>query len=186
MGGGWAKHAQQYDLDANRIAVMGESVGGQLAEYLAVTQGKTKIKANVAFYAPADISNLTTYANQAPSCHLLWGTLETLTGKPTNYSFEGELIGGRPNSPTFISKAKASSPVYLVTDNTPPTLLLHGDKDCIVPLKHSQAYYQALQQHHIPSELIIVKGAGHGDPRFYRTSEYIDKVINFLNQYLKQ
>ena len=50
----------------------------------------------------------------------------------------------------------------LVSARTPPTLLIHGDKDPVVPLEHSQKILPVLQGEHVPSELMVIKGAGHG------------------------
>jgi dipeptidyl aminopeptidase/acylaminoacyl peptidase len=55
-----------------------------------------------------------------------------------------------------------SSPIVFVTADDPPTLLLHGDEDRLVPVSHSERMYGALEAVGIPSELVVFPGAGHG------------------------
>ena len=49
----------------------------------------------------------------------------------------------------------------------PPTLILHGDADSIVPLSQSEELYGALTRAGQDAELIVLKGAGHADMRFF-------------------
>ncbi len=58
--------------------------------------------------------------------------------------------------------APALSPLLHVTPDDPPTLLIHGDQDETVNVRHSQLMYEALQEHGVESKLIIIEGAGHG------------------------
>ncbi len=58
--------------------------------------------------------------------------------------------------------AGAYSPLLVVSARTAPTLLVHGDKDLGVPLEHSEKMYAELQRKHVPSELMVIQGGGHG------------------------
>ena len=49
-----------------------------------------------------------------------------------------------------------------VSADDPPTLLIHGDKDELVPVSNSKIIYEAFQQNKVKTELIIIPGAGHG------------------------
>ena len=49
-----------------------------------------------------------------------------------------------------------------VTARTPPAFLAHAQDDKAVPPLHSQAFYQALQQHKIPSQYLELPSGGHG------------------------
>ena len=60
--------------------------------------------------------------------------------------------------------AKEISPVTYVTPNAPPTLLIHGDADNIVPLQQSRILEQKLRAAGVPVKLVIKPGAGHGWP----------------------
>jgi dipeptidyl aminopeptidase/acylaminoacyl peptidase len=53
------------------------------------------------------------------------------------------------------------SPVVYVTGDDPPFLILHGDKDTVVPLEQSQILDRALKNAGVPSTLIVIKNAGH-------------------------
>ena len=53
-------------------------------------------------------------------------------------------------------------PVKNVTRKYPPTLLIHGDADGLVPVSNSHDMYAALQEHGVESKVIIIPGAGHG------------------------
>jgi dipeptidyl aminopeptidase/acylaminoacyl peptidase len=44
----------------------------------------------------------------------------------------------------------------------PPTLILHGDADRLVPLQQSQRLIEKLKAEKIPCELKIIPGKGHG------------------------
>ena len=58
--------------------------------------------------------------------------------------------------------AGAYSPLLAVSARTAPTLLIHGDRDPGVPLEHSERIYAELQKNQVPSELMVIKGGGHG------------------------
>jgi acetyl esterase/lipase len=49
-----------------------------------------------------------------------------------------------------------------VTDQTPPTFLVHASDDGGVPVKNSLLFYEALVAHKIPAELHVYEAGGHG------------------------
>src|SRR5262249_3701100 len=64
---------------------------------------------------------------------------------------------------TFEAKrAPDFSPLLQVTDKAAPSLLIHGDKDELVPLEHSTKMLAALQKAKVACKLVVVEGAGHG------------------------
>jgi len=98
-----------------------------------------------------------------------------------------QVFGTRDRNSDIVAQA---SPVTHVTADDPPFLILHGDKDKLVPTSQSQALHEKLLAAGVSSTLIIVKNAGHGflpaggipDPN---TFELSGLLINFFNQHLK-
>ena len=68
-----------------------------------------------------------------------------------------------------------------ITPKMPPTLLLHGTVDELVPLSHSERIHARLQEQGIDSRLIVVEDANHADYRFFQP-EIMDEILAFLNQ----
>lgn len=154
-------HAGEYNIDPNRIALIGESAGAQLAAMAALKPGSAgPVRAVVAFYGPFDLADLARkYVN---------GTDSNLV----NMIFQG--LG------TY-------SPINLVTSDAPPFLLIHGTADTLVPFSQSEQMYARLQAAHVPSELYPVKGAGHGI-RWWESAHvtaYKQHMIDWLTDELK-
>ena len=40
--------------------------------------------------------------------------------------------------------------------------MIHGDKDKLVPLEHSEKILPEFAKHKVPAELLVIKGAAHG------------------------
>ena len=59
-------------------------------------------------------------------------------------------------------QAASISPILFVTPEDPPTLLIHGDADTLVPISASQVMYAALQAEAVESEFITIAGGDHG------------------------
>lgn len=185
-------NAKQYGFNSQKMAVMGQSAGGQLSQMVAVTQGVGKIRANVAFYAPSDVVNLRAYPMNDPQCKMsAVQALKRFYGEEKAQKLglpddEGLLLGERIDTPAFVEKARQVSPVYRIYANTPPALLFHGNQDCIVPHKHSQVYFNQLQIMGVESELVVVDGAGHAQSAFFNTPAYQQKVVAFLDKQLNK
>ena len=54
------------------------------------------------------------------------------------------------------------SPIYYVTSNQPPTLILHGDADTLVPLDQSERFQAEAWKLRRTVELVVHKGGKHG------------------------
>jgi acetyl esterase/lipase len=158
-------NAKTFQIDPKRLGVYGASAGGHLSLMLgtASDEGNRKAKdpvlrvsdrvqAVVAWVAPTDLQIMVWKA----SGHL-----------PAYERF--------PALDLNIKSAKTFSPLMHVTKDDPPTLLVVGDKDTLVPIKHSQNIYAAFQKANVSSQLIVLEGAGHG----FR-GEHATRAVNEL------
>ena len=179
-------NGERYGIDTQRLAVIGESAGGQLAQYVSNVQGKDKVRATVTYFAPSDVVRPTDYEDQSckNSANVIGLMSLFLPKLPKDFVVHESLVGEKYNTPAYVAKAKVISPLHLVSSNTPPILMFHGNKDCFVPMAFSQAYQSALQKQGVEAELIIADGLGHGDAKFFNTPSYNQKVIAFLKQKL--
>jgi dipeptidyl aminopeptidase/acylaminoacyl peptidase len=71
-----------------------------------------------------------------------------------------QLIGASPPS-AHLDMLRAASPITYVSADAPPFLLLHGDRDTVVPLSQSVALYEALWQAGADPRLHVVHGGDH-------------------------
>ena len=165
-------HADQYNLDPNRIGVFGGSAGGHLVSMLGTTD------ANAGF----DVGEYLEYSSRAQAVVDMFGPADLTV------DFEG---GGETVRRAFGDFDLAlASPVTYVTADDPPFLILHGEQDALVPIAQSEALLVALQAVGAPAELVPVANAGHGfkpvggeiSPSRIEISQLI---VNFFEQTLK-
>ena len=61
-----------------------------------------------------------------------------------------------------------------------PIMLVHGIADSCVPYQQSVRVYQALRTRQVPTDLVLVPGAEHGDSRCF-SPEIVQRMLSFLN-----
>lgn len=62
-----------------------------------------------------------------------------------------------------------------------PLMLVHGISDSCVPYQQSVRVYQALRTRQVPTDLVLVPDAEHGDSRCF-SPEIIQQMLQFLNR----
>jgi acetyl esterase/lipase len=139
-------NAPRYGLDPNRVFLTGESAGGHLAAVLASKLGRSQVRAVCLLYAPTDLETL-------------WKKYDGFSG--TNQIFVD--FFGRDEQEGR-KMARTASPVALVGRSMPPTLMIHGDNDWIVPVAQSEALHTRLRELGVESKLIVIKGQNHAFP----------------------
>ncbi len=78
---------------------------------------------------------------------------------------------------------KQISGITHVSAESPPALIIHGDKDEAVPLQQSEEFVARLRKFGVPAELIVRKGEGHGWPDFWQRDMPI--LADWFDKYLK-
>ncbi len=137
-------HAAEYRIDPERIFLVGESAGGQLAAMAALgTAAGTHVKALVAIYTPTDLVALARTSTLIPD-----GVRRQINGTP----FE-KLI---------LARLGQLSPILAVRKDMPPVLFIHGDADQVVPIDQSQAMCARMKVVGASCQLFTVPGGGHG------------------------
>lgn len=169
----WVKdHAGQYGIDPERLGLMGASAGGHLACLTAVTAedgkpvdgktsetGDTRVKAVAVFFPPTDFLNWKRGADEPAPSDRERQTPEQRRKRQLRLAFAEP-----PENPTeeVVNQALTKiSPARLVTSSAPPFLLIHGDRDPLVPLQQSEIMIEALKKAGVSAELIVKKGGGH-------------------------
>ncbi|MDQ6610111.1 MAG: alpha/beta hydrolase [Bacteroidota bacterium] len=156
------KKATAYKFNADKLAVLGASAGGHLALLQAYKNAAPKVKALVDMFGPTDMIAL--YNSSPP-----------LTQTGMNY-----LLNGTPSSnPTLY---QSSSPINYVTAQSPPTLILHGGVDPLVPIAQSTALKNKLVTAGVPVQMVTYPLEGHGWTGASLSDTY-DKITGFLTTY---
>lgn len=151
-------HAKEFHILPEKIAVMGESAGAYLADFIALTgddpqyrdahnpEESDAVNACVSWYVPSATRDLTDIG---------------LRVRVDNY-------------PDLCD---------LVKKDSPPVLLFHGIGDTLIPYSQSERLYERLQEEKVVSELYLIEGADHADALFVQ-EEVKQKILEFLDRCL--
>lgn len=139
------RNADKWNLDANKIGIMGFSAGGHLAS-TASTHYLDKV-----YDAKGDISARPDFSM------LIYPVISMENGITHNGSKESLL--GKTASADLIAKYSNEK---LVDEKTPPTFLVHATDDGAVPVENSINYYLALKKNKVPAEMHLYQNGGHG------------------------
>jgi acetyl esterase len=166
------EHASGYRIDPEKIALIGESAGGQLVAMAALDpKPRAHVRGVIAFYAPTDLVALARDSTLIPE-----QLRNSLRGTP----FEALLLGG----------LRQVSPIDRISPGAPPFLLIHGTMDALVPFAQSQAMCDRLIASGSTCQLYAIEGGEHG-MRWWESShprealEYKTVVVQWLRQELK-
>lgn len=140
--------AKKYNIDENKIGVMGFSAGGHLASTLGTHYDSGIPRAN----DPIDTTN------SRPNFMVLIYPVISLSSKFTHRGSRQFLLGPNPDK----ALTELLSNEKQVDSMTPPTFLVHSTDDKSVPPENSIYFYLALREHNVPAEMHIYDHGGHG------------------------
>jgi len=177
-------NAKKHNLDADHFGVWGSSAGGHLVALLGTSGDVTDLE--------GDGANKNVSSRVQAVCDFFGPTDFTLMNKQTvvkgpidhdsPMSPEAKLIGGAVQENK--SKAAKANPLTYATSDDAPVLIVHGDKDPLVPLAQSEILVESLKAVKVPCELVVIKDAGHGGPGF-SSPEMREKIQGFFDKNLK-
>ena len=149
---------------SGKWAFLGASAGGHLALLQSYKYSSpVKPKAVISFFGPTDLISLYNLPNPAYAFLLLGVTGTTPALNPSLY--------------------QQSSPFNFITEQSPPTLLLHGGVDPLVPAVQSTMVRDKLQSLGVANQYVFYPNAGHGWAGADLLDSF-DKIAAFLKTYV--
>jgi acetyl esterase/lipase len=187
-------HAADYRIDPERIGITGGSAGGHLSLMQGtagddgdpkakdpVERTSSRVQAVACFFPPTDFLNYGKPGENALGRGILAGF------KPPFDFHEQD-----PNTKVFrpitdeakvLEIGRKISPLTHVSADDPPTLIIHGDADTLVPMQQAELIIEKLKKAGVESKLIVKKGASHGWPDLLKDMTII---ADWFDEHLKK
>lgn len=185
-------NAEKYGIDPNRIGIMGLSAGGHLSLMQGtlgdagnaesqdpVEKVSSRVQAVACFFPPTDFLN---YGKE--------GEIALGNGILKDFAAPFDFVEMDPVSRSFKivnfeakrrEIGKQISPAYHATSDDPPTLIIHGDADLLVPIQQAQLMVDNLKKAGVTAELITKPGAAHG---WATIGEDFKSIADWFDKYL--
>lgn len=179
------RNAAEYNLDPDRIAIMGNSSGGwtsaiaavtgdvlELEGSLGVTGVSSAVQAAVAFFPPTDFLEMDRWALGPcdPDAGIGQPGSRSLFCHGSSNSPEARLIGCATIE-SCPDKVRQANPANYISEADPPIMILHGNSDPIVAHNQGELFYQALNKACHDSIFISLPQAGHGPTLAFLTDD---------------
>jgi acetyl esterase/lipase len=190
-------HAADYGVDPDRLGITGGSAGGHLSlmQGTLAKQGDTKAKdpvervssrvqAVACYFPPTDFLNYGKPGENALGCGILkdfkapfaFQELDARRGK------FGEFVPVTDEA-KILAIGKQISPAYHVTADDAPTLIIHGDKDFLVPIQQAELIVGRFKDAGVPARLVVKQGAGHG---WADVAKDMPTIVDWFDEHLKR
>jgi acetyl esterase/lipase len=141
-------YASDWNIEKNKIGVMGFSAGGHLASTLGTHFD----------YGKSDALDRIDRISSRPDFMILIYPVISFSKPFMHQGSRNALLGENPDS----SLVNFYSNELQVKDDTPPTFIVHANDDKTVPVENSLLFYKALREKMIPAEMHIYPEGGHG------------------------
>jgi acetyl esterase/lipase len=174
------RNAKKYNLDPQRIGVVGASAGGHLAAMLGTSGNIERLEGKVGDNLDETSRVSCVVDEYGPSELLAMSEFPSDVEHDSPDSPESRLVGGAIQQRKDV--ARSASPITYVSSDDPPFLLIHGTDDPLVPYDQSERFLAALQEEGVDALLIKVQGGGHGG---FRSAELDRRIRLFFDKHLR-
>ncbi len=159
------ENAVKWNIDPNKIGIMGFSAGGHLASTASTHFTKSVID------NPNNIS-------LRPDFSILLYPVISFTDSLAHMGSRYNLIG----KDASMEKITGYSNELQVTSQTPPTFLVHAEDDKTVKVKNSIDYYLALLKNNVLAEMHLYPKGGHGFGMNNKTTndKWMERLKNWM------
>lgn len=154
-----AKHREALKLDSDRFFVFGDSAGGQIAQMLLLSPHDSltgdpeladvsyRILGGVSWYGPCDFEdqNLFNYDDRPDF----------------KDRFGARIVLSDVSPDEKLALYREMSPISYLKKDSPPLLMIQGDKDTTIPVKHALYMKKRAEELKAPVEIVIVRNSGH-------------------------
>jgi len=178
-----AKHAAKYNVNAKRFFSFGDSAGGHISQMLLLSSSQElqgdeglanysyTMQAGVSWYGPCDFEKMSLFNHD---------------DRPNfRDRFGARIVPKEVQGEEKRSRYREMSPINYVSVQSPPLLMIQGNKDTTIPVKHAYYMQEKLKSIHAPVEIMIVENAGHNWRRVEKDisptrEEIIQKTVDFF------
>ena len=168
-------HAEDYCIDPDRVAVMGESGGGTMASLIGTTGGIEEFDRGDFTEMSSAVQAVVDYYGIVDEVHDPY----TVTGPDVPPWMLQDFLGIDYTE----EMAERASAIHYVSEQTPPFLIFHGSADEAVPVVQSERFYEKLTEKGVDADLYLLEGAIHGEDSFYQ-KEVTDIILKWLKEKL--
>ena len=183
-----SKHSETLGVDKNRFYSFGDSAGGQIAQMLLLSSPDSLIgdkdlakhtytmAAGVSWYGPTDFEDSSLFNhNDRPNFKDRFGP---------------RIVKPNTKKEDILPLYREMSPVNYLTKDSAPLLILQGDSDTTIPVKHAYYMEEINKKIQAPVTIKIVKNSGHNwrkvDTAISPTrDEIVQTTIHFFVSHLK-
>ena len=187
-------NANQYNFDEKNIGIWGASAGAQIGMVAAYSNDdqfsanskfpnySSKVNYFIDYFGPSDLNKLLR-TEEAGFKIFIFKLIF-----PKIYKMRNDMIRGfttkdiKEEKQEAIDSLKVYSPVTYINQNSVPTLMIHGNKDRIVPYSQSEILKKKLDENNVKNKLIPIYEGDHGLNEEADHQLMLDKTLEFVKQ----